>query len=270
LPDDNDMDKTSNQTIHDFGQQWTRYTRNQGYYASAELFKDYCGALLSQSDIKGKRVLEIGSGTGRIVHMLAALGAKHVYAVEPSESFHVLQTNTQSIHEKVSCFHVSGENIPDIKADLAVSFGVLHHIPDPKPVVDRVYSVLPKGGKFIVWLYGYEGNEAYLSIFQPLRKITRVLPDFLLDFTANFFNLAMSVYIWLCRFFELPMKKYVTRVYNKMDWHSRKVIIFDQLNPQYAMYYRKEEAKALLQSSGFRNVRIHHRHHYSWTVLGEK
>lgn len=264
------MEKNSRQTINDFGNQWTRYPENQGYYASVELFKDYCGSLLTPKEFKGKRILEIGSGTGRIVNMLIGLDAKHIFAVEPSDSFGILVENTKIHQGQVSCIKESGENTPKIEIDLALSFGVLHHIPEPKPVVDRVYDLLPKGGKFIIWLYGFEGNETYLKIFQPFRNLTRVIPDFLLGFTANIFNVIMSVYIWLCGFLELPMKKYVMQVFNKLDWHSRKMIIFDQLNPSYAKYYRRDEAEELLESSGFTKIKLFHRHQYSWTVVGEK
>ncbi len=264
------MNKTSKQTITDFGEQWKRYRDNDGYYGSTELFKDFCGSLLSETEIKDKAVLEIGSGTGRIVNMLIALGVKHVYAIEPSDAFEVLISNTEKSREKVTCFHTSGEKIPDIKVDYAISFGVLHHIPEPKPVIDRAYEVLKKRGKFLIWVYGHEGNETYLSVFLPLRKITSKLPDFILDIIANILNFFVWIYIGMCKVLDLPLKKYVLSVFNKLDWKSRKMVIFDQLNPEYARYYYRDEAESLLKNSGFVNVSSYHRHAYSWTVMGEK
>jgi SAM-dependent methyltransferase len=264
------MNKISKQTITDFGKQWKRYPDNDGYYGSTELFKDFCGSLLSEKDIKNKIILEIGSGTGRIVNMLIELGAKHVYAIEPSESYDVLISNIAHARGKVTCYQVRGENIPSMEVDLAISFGVLHHIPEPKPVVDKVYERLKKGGKFIVWVYGYEGNESYLSIFLPLRKVTSKLPDFLLDIIAIGLNYFLWVYIVLCKAFELPLKKYVLSVFSKLDWKSRKMVIFDQLNPMYAKYYTQAEAKKLLVQSGFKKINFEHRHEYSWSIIGEK
>jgi hypothetical protein len=46
--------------------------------------------------------------------------------------------------------------------------------------------------------------------------------------------------------------------------------MYDQLNPAYAKYYTRTEAIDLLERAGFVNVRVHHRHGYSWTVIGEK
>ena len=264
------MNKTSKQTITDFGKQWKKFPDNKGYYGSVDLFKDFCGTLISEEDVRGKSVLEIGSGTGRIVNMLIALGAKHVYAIEPSESYDVLISNTKLSRDKVTCYQVSGENLPSMEVDLAISFGVLHHIPEPKPVVDKVYEMLKKGGKLLIWIYGVEGNETYLSIFLPLRKLTSKLPDFLLDIIANGLNYSVGIYIGFCKVLDLPLKKYLLTVFNKLDWKSRKMVIFDQLNPEYAKYYTQIEAKDLLIKSGFKKVKSEHRHEYSWSIIGEK
>ena len=50
------------QTIGDFGEQWTAFRDNPGYYGSAELLADLFGPLLSLDDITGKSVADIGSG----------------------------------------------------------------------------------------------------------------------------------------------------------------------------------------------------------------
>ena len=83
-------------TIMDFGEQWTRFTENEGYYGSIELFKDIISPLLTMADFKGKTIAEIGSGTGRIVKMIAAAGAKEITAIEPSDAFIPLKENTKN------------------------------------------------------------------------------------------------------------------------------------------------------------------------------
>ncbi len=60
--------------------------------------------------------------------------------------------------------------------DFVLSIGVLHHIPDPAPVFPRRVFALRPGGRMAVWLYGREGNAAYLAAVRPLRAITRRLP----------------------------------------------------------------------------------------------
>jgi len=51
---------------------------------------------------------------------------------------------------------------------------------------------------------------------------------------------------------------------------KRRVVIYDQLNPAYAKYYTREEACALLARHGFDDIRLHHRHGISWTVVGTR
>jgi len=121
----------NNQTIKDFGEQWLRYRDNEGYYGSLELFSDILFPFLKPDEIKGCRVAEIGSGTGRIVNMLLEAGANHVIAVEPSEAFEVLCGNIKQ-PEKVTCLKMTGDQLPPQgNLDYVFSIGVLHHIQEP-------------------------------------------------------------------------------------------------------------------------------------------
>ena len=257
-------------TIKDFGEQWRQYSDNEGYYGSVELFSDILFPFLAVVEIKGCRVAEIGSGTGRIVNMLLQAGAGHVIAVEPSEAFEVLRHNLMK-PEKVTCLNIRGDELPAYgDLDYVFSIGVLHHIPKPDPVVEAAYGALRPGGRFLVWLYGKEGNGLYLAFTKPLRVITKRLPHFLLACLVETIYWPLMVYVHLCRNLPLPLKKYMTSVLYKMSPRKRRLIIYDQLNPSYAKYYKRREAETLLIDGKFKNVRTHHRHGYSWTVIGEK
>jgi len=257
-------------TIDDFGAQWRRYPDNEGYYASDALFADICGPLLDPAAIKGLRVADLGSGSGRIVRMLLALGAAHVTAVEPSEAIEALKRNTEESADRITYVHDTGERLPDGPYDLIVSVGVLHHIPDPAPVTARALRTLKPGGRFLVWIYGREGNELYLRTFGPVRAVTKHLPDVLLAGICHLLTALLTVYIGLCRVLPLPMRDYALSVLGRYGWRHRFLTVFDQLNPAYAKYYRQDEARALLTSAGFADVRLHHRHGYSWSVIGTK
>ena len=173
-------DRLKHRTIEDFGDQWGHYRANDGYYASRRLLADIVEPLLSVEDIRGKRVADFGSGTGRIVNMLLDAGAQHVVAVEPSSAFDVMATNIRN-PDAVTMLRVAGEQLPpSADLDIVVSIGVLHHIPDPAPVVLAAYDALKPGGRMLAWVYGKEGNGAYLAIALPLRAITRRLPHSIL------------------------------------------------------------------------------------------
>lgn len=262
-------ERETEQTIADFGDQWTRFTDNSGYYGSAELFSDIVAPLLEPHEVHGRRVADIGSGTGRIVEMLLGAGAAHVTAIEPSRAFEVLTRRFADRRELVSCHNVPGEGIASLGPfDLVFSIGVLHHIPDPAPVVAAARQSLKPGGRFVAWVYGREGNGLYLAFVQPLRAITKRLPDRVLDAVVRLLDVPLVTYVWLCRYLPLPMRKYMVDLIGKMAPDKRRLIIFDQLNPAYAKYYTRNEAERLFADSGFSDIRLYHRHGYSWTIVG--
>jgi SAM-dependent methyltransferase len=265
------MPDLKNQTIGDFGEQWTAFRDNPGYYGSAELLADLFGPLLSIDQVRDSAVADIGSGTGRIVNMLLDAGAGRVVAVEPSAAMSVLKENTASRRERIEYLEVPGEQLPPgLDLDLVVSMGVLHHIPDPAPVVRAACDALRPGGRCIVWIYGREGNETYLRLALPLRRITVLLPHRMLVALSWLLEGLLTAYIGLCRILPLPMRAYMRGVLAQFTRPVRRLTIYDQLNPAYAKYYTRAEAETLLAQGGFVDIQLYHRHGYSWTVLGVK
>ncbi len=261
---------SQDRTIKDFGEQWIKYSNNDGYYGSLELFSDVVSPFLKPEELRGCRVGEIGSGAGRIVNMLLEAGAKHVIAVEPSEAFEVLISNIIE-PERVTCLKISGNELPAYgDLDYIFSIGVLHHIPDPGPVVEAAFKALRPGGHLLVWLYGKEGNHFYLGLVKPLRALTKRLPHFILVFLVEVMYWPLLLYIKCCHRLPLPLRGYMLSVLEKMSKDKRKLIIYDQLNPSYARYYTRDEAQKLLFDGNFEDVRVHHRHGYSWTLIGTK
>jgi SAM-dependent methyltransferase len=268
---ENAVGALSERTIADFGDQWTRFQGNEGYYGSGELFADVCGPLLAPDELQDRRVADIGSGTGRIVRMLLEAGAGHVLAVEPSAAFEVLQRNVAEYGDRVHCLRRTGEGLPPTgDLDLVTSIGVLHHIPNPDPVVRAAHAALRPGGRVLIWLYGYEGNAAYLAVTQPLRALTTRLPHGAVHMVARAATAMLVPYVQLCRYLPLPLRGYFVEVFGKMAYDKQTLIVYDQLRPAYAKYYSRDEATALLRANGFTDVRVHHRHGYSWTVIGTR
>lgn len=266
------MNDIIQKTIEDFGDQWGRYTENDGYYGSSTYFSDIISPLLDPEDYRGRTVIEIGSGTGRITRMLLNAGATYIHAIEPAAgAFSVLQHNTVDLKSCITYLNCRGDSFSaDIKADDAISIGVIHHIADPDSTIRALYGALKPGGRCFLWLYGKEGNESYLMFVEPLRKLTIRLPHPFLAGLCHLLNLLLSVYVLFCTFLPLPMYKYVRKVLAPMSMNKRYLIIYDQLNPAYAKYYTKSEAQDLLTRNGFINVETFHRHGYSWSVLGNK
>ena len=194
-----------------------------------------------------------------------------IYAIEPSEALEIAKKNNLSNKERIIFKNITGQSISfEDEIDFIFSLGVIHHIPEAEIVCKKIYKSLKKNGKFIIWLYGKEGNYLYLLIFNNLRKITKILPDKVLNIISVFLNLNLSIYILLCKYFKLPLRGYINNVISKCSFEKRTYIIFDQLNPSYSKYYTKKEVTELLKNSGFKKIEIYNRYNYSWTAIAEK
>lgn len=258
-------------TISDFGEQWTSYPDSDGFFGSAELFDDFFNPLVSAADVAGRRIAEIGAGTGRFINVFAVAGATHIVAVEPSAAFRILREKTRRFEDRITYLNITGDQLPPTgDLDYVFAIGVLHHIPDPDPVVAAASRALHPGGQLAVWLYGREGNTLYLLLVRSLWWLTRRLPHRGLEGFVRLLYPFFWCYMTACRLLPLPLADYLRRVMLPLTPDQRRVVIYDQLNPAYAKYYTREEARALLARNDLKDIRLHHRHHISWTVVGTK
>ena len=253
----------------DFGEQFVVDDKIDGFHGSKEMLEDIVGPF-NLKLIKNKVIMEVGSGSGRILKNLLKFNPKKIIGVEPSKAINIAKRNNEE-SKKIIFKKIKGEDIKDLKKyDFVFSLGVIHHIPNYKKVCKNIYNSLKTNGKFICWVYGYEGNELYIFIFNNLRRLTILMPDFLLRFLCNILNIFLYIYIFLCKFLTLPLKDYLLNVFAKCSFSKRNYIIFDQLNPSFSKYFKKEEISQLMKISGFKEVKLHRRHKYSWTIISKK
>jgi tRNA (mo5U34)-methyltransferase len=105
-------------------------------------------------DLQGQRVLDIGSGNGYFGLRMLGVGAKYVVGIDPTLVF---------VMQWLACRHFSGavqnyvlplgiEDLPDIPAemDTVFSMGVLYHRKDPVHHLQRIRSLLKKGGTTVL------------------------------------------------------------------------------------------------------------------------
>lgn len=102
---------------------------------------EYAAALLHV--VRAKSVLDIGSGTGRVSRFLRQRCPD--LQVEGVEPVGALREEAQALG--TALHDASGEELPfhDDSFDVVVSFGLLHHVPDPAPVVAEMTRVARLG-----------------------------------------------------------------------------------------------------------------------------
>jgi SAM-dependent methyltransferase len=254
-------------TIADFSEQWTKYFDNSGYFGSEELFVDVLTPLVGLDELRGARVAEIGCGNGRFLRVMARHAAK-VVGIDPGDSVVNAQAWTRGL-DNVEVLRASVYDLPALPPfDHVFSIGVVHHLPDPARALTVMRSLLKPGGRCTIWVYGREGNRLYLMTFGALRRLTTLMPHALLHVLASALVLPLRAYIALCRVLPLPMRHYMRNVLRPLDRNALRLNIYDQLNPTIAAYWAGDEVRVLMERAGFRQVRLHHRHNYSWTATG--
>lgn len=264
-------DERAARTLRDFGEQWALDGENDGFYGSLELLRDALGPLVALSELRGARVADVGSGTGRIVRMLLDAGAAHVTALEPSPGVSILRRNTAQFGERVRVLHASGEALPPgLELDFVTAIGVLPFVPDPEPLLRAAHAALRPGGRLVLWLYAAEGNRLARGCVALLRSVTTRLPQRALQALCRILDRCLDIYIILCRNLALPLREYMLTIFARLSREKRRLTLYDQLNPSYVRYYRREELEALLARCGFESIRLHDRHGYSWSAVGSR
>jgi len=121
------------------------YDKKESYLDSFE--NDKLLPLLG--DLKEKKVLDVGAGTGRLAMRLSRLGAKVVALDISSEMLGVLKMKSQNLIDTVEG---DAENLPFVDENFDVVISAFHivHLKNLKRFFDEAYRVLKPGGKFLV------------------------------------------------------------------------------------------------------------------------
>lgn len=120
------------------------YDKKENYLNSFE--KGKVGEILG--DIAGKKVLDVGAGTGRLSVSLANAGAEVIALDVSEEMLKVLQKKNPRIKIAVG----EAEDLPfdDNSFDIVTAAFLIVHLKDLGSFFDEVYRVLKPGGKFLV------------------------------------------------------------------------------------------------------------------------
>lgn len=252
-----------------FGFEWDRYQELYPHYE--EQFRGWVAPLVP-ADFAGRDVLDAGCGMGRNARWAAAYGARSVCAVDYAELAVAAAREGLADLENVCVERQSLYDLDRVDAfDLAFSVGVIHHLEFPERALSRLHRALRPGGRLVVWLYGYEGNEAWVHFFRAVHPVLKRLPPGLVHALAYavsapiFAGLKLGMHRWL----RLGNSQYLDAVARFPFAHLHK-IVFDQLLPDIARYYRREEVEALFSAEPWADVTVHHNRGYSWTVVCER
>lgn len=133
------------------------YSPEEGYDIFAPLYDESFKLLNSFEkgrlfsffdDLKGKKVLDIGCGTGRILGELRLFGAD-ITAIDISEEM-LGRVGRKYPDVKTAVADVEALPFEDDSFDVAVAAFLIVHLKDPQIAFEEVHRVLKSGGEFIV------------------------------------------------------------------------------------------------------------------------
>ena len=166
--------------IDGFGHEWAAfdYAETESAEALDAQFAAYCAPLdLGDFNPSNSVAGDFGAGSGRWSSRLAPYFSL-LYALEPSEGASAVLRKKFTGDPKIVVLQetVGVNSIPVGSLDLAMSLGVLHHIPDTALAIKDVARSIKPGGVFLCYLYySLENKPAYYKLIFKGVNIVRLV-----------------------------------------------------------------------------------------------
>jgi len=210
----NKKDENLDQGVIDsFGHEWATFDYGETETSEAldAQFMAYCAPIdLNQFNPKTSVAADFGAGSGRWASRLTPYFSL-VYALEPSDGASTVLKKKFSDETKIVVLQetVGANSIPLASLDLAMSLGVLHHIPDTGLAIKDVSHRIKPGGIFLCYLYYSLENKPtfYKLIFKAVdgvRRVISVLPQRIKQLVTS--TIAALIYWPLARFSKVLNK----------------------------------------------------------------
>ena len=230
----NKKDENLDQGVIDsFGHEWATYDYGETETSEAldAQFMAYCAPIdLTQFNPKTSLAGDFGAGSGRWSSRLTPYFSL-VYALEPRDGANSVLKKKFSNDPKIVVLQetVGSNSIPLASLDLAMSLGVLHHIPDTGLAIKDVSRRVKSGGIFLFYLYYSLENKPtfYKLIFKAVdgvRRVISVLPQRVKQLVTS--TIAALVYWPLARF---------SKVLNKLGVNTSNIPLHHYANMPFVM-----------------------------------
>ena len=252
------------QVIDSFGHEWAAfdYAENETDEALDAQFMAYCTPIdLSQFDSKFSVAADFGAGSGRWASRLLPFFS-FVYALEPSDGANKVLRKKFSKESRIKVLQetVGANSITDESLDLAVSLGVLHHIPNTGLAIKDVASKIKGGGIFLCYLYYKLENKPlyYRGLFwtsNSLRWVISRLPYAIRKIIARV--IAALVYFPFARTAKLlanrgkDISNFTLHHYANMPFVMLQNDALDRFGTRLEQRFTKKEITEMLGDAGF-------------------
>ena len=270
------------EVVDHFGKEWAKYNYLDGIASEAldNQFEAYVQPIdLLMFDKQTSIAADFGAGSGRWTERIEPF-FKKIYAVEPSLSAVNVMTKKFAREPKVEVLNenVEENSIPENSLDLAISLGVLHHIPDTSKAIFDISKKIKHGGTFLCYLYYKVENKpfyyrALFRIVSMFRYLISRLPHSIRMMLAKV--IALFVYLPLAKFsqFQLNKGRDISNIplhhYAEMPFVMLENDALDRFGTRLEQRFKKEEIADMLIGANFDLSRYSDREPF-WTFAVQK
>jgi SAM-dependent methyltransferase len=175
----------SDQYVGSFSFEWKLHRKTQlDAETNGKSTRVFCRKTgLDLKQLAGKRVLDVGVGTGRFADVIQRSGAQ-VVGIDLSRA---VETAMENVGRRANANIVQADlfKLPFAREsfDLIYSMGVLHHTPDCKKAFLGLVPYLRPGGTIVIWVYNghvWEQGSVIETVNRFWRSITSRMPNRLL------------------------------------------------------------------------------------------
>jgi SAM-dependent methyltransferase len=252
------------EVIDSFGHEWAAfdYAESETDGALDSQFLAYCTPIdLSQFNPKSSVAADFGAGSGRWTSQLLPYFSL-VYVIEPSEGANKVLKKKFSNKAQIEILQETvGVNlIPSGSLDLAMSLGVLHHIPDTGLAIKDIAGKIKNGGVLLCYLYYKLENKPlyYRGLFwtsNSLRWVISRLPYAIRRLIARV--IAALIYLPLARTAKLlsstgkNVSNFPLHHYANMPFVMLQNDALDRFGTRLEQRFSKKEITDMLRNAGF-------------------
>ena len=266
------------ETADKFAKSWLNVSDAAVY--SEEQFRDWM-APVDRDAVEGRRVLELGCGSGALLHHVRGWQPALLVGIDLGDSVTRAREllGASAIIEREDLIDWPRLRDRHGEFDFSYCIGVLHHLKEPDRGFESLLRMTRPGGRFHGWVYAHEGNAVVRVLVEPVRRIAHHLP-----WAVNKYGIAMPLavpfylYSKLCsvvaRIFpraRLPMQNYMLWI-SKRGFPFHHHVAFDQLVTPTTHYVRRSRVEKWLQDPRIEpgSVYIEHRNGNGWKFGGRR
>lgn len=247
-----------------FGYEWNKYSEIKPEFE--EQFRRWL-PFYQPTDWVGKHFLDVGCGMGRNSYWPLTYGAVSGRSVDVDDKSlasakRTLSRFANSEVQKCSAYDLAAT----AHFDVAFSIGVIHHLEFPEKALAAMRGAVKPGGDVAIWVYGRENNGWLLWALDPARKL---LFSWLPISWVHFLSVFPAALLWVLLRIGLSQLEYF-RLLRRLSFPNLRSIVFDQMLPRIANYWRRDEVETLMREAGLDNIELAWVNEMSWAARGQR